>query len=399
MNICLLSLHSSPVGEIGTRDTGGMSVYLQEVSRSMALEGHTVDIYTFSSSQYKPDSIALHDSVQLIEIPFRLKGPNEKKELAGRTPELADLLLSYFARYRRSYSIVHSHYYISAEVGQTVARQLRVPHIVTFHTLALLKNRVCASEKEGHRRIIAEMKCVTDCDGIVAFTDGEKRSLCSLYGGEPDKIQVIGCGVNGRIFQSVPLETRRKDYADIITPCVVLYVGRFAEIKGLHILLGAISILQKTDIHLQIIGGDGPESEQFRDMSHLIKELNIGGKVDFVGRVSHELLNEYYCNADAVVIPSLYESYGLVALEALSCGTPVIGSNVGVLPEVVADGMGALVSDITAENLASEITRVCIDKTVAILPRTEIRKKMENYSWSNTASALLHFYAMMIQGY
>ncbi len=258
------------------------------------------------------------------------------------------------------YDLVHSHYYLSGQIGRWARKCWHVPHVFMFHTLGILKNRIAGSEKEPELRITVEKRLVAECDCILAGTEREKRHLIDLYGALPQKIQVVPCGVDrGRFHPSGRRESRARLGLNGAAR-VILYVGRFDPIKGVDRLLAAANRLrQDMRLHVLLVGGGGENAPEDEALRSLCRELSLEDCVTFAGRRDHDDLPDYYRAADVLVLPSYYESFGLVVLEALACGTPVVATRVGVVEDIVRNGVnGWVVATNTPESLAEGVRRV-----------------------------------------
>jgi D-inositol-3-phosphate glycosyltransferase len=398
LKIAMLSIHSDPIGELGSKDTGGMSVYIRELSRELGRLGHHIDIYTRLQGDAGQSAVNLYDNVRLI----RLGIPN-----GGGLSKLA--LYPYLAKFFRSleqfrlaaglsYDIIHSHYWLSGRLGSMAQTSWNRPHVAMFHTLGEVKNRTGTGDHEPGFRLAGEKEIVHTCHRILAPTDRERNSLIRLYDALPDKIGVVPCGVNLDRFYPESKTAARKQLNFDPKDRILLYVGRFDSLKGLSTLLGAMAYLKDfPGIRLVIVGGDGADSPEHQVLMQKAQRLEIGDNVLFAGRVDQHKLRPYYSAADILVLPSRYESFGMVALEALACGRPVVATPVGAVDDLIrAAQAGCIVSEPTARSLADGIRSVIDDPG---LPAPEdIRRSIVDYSWSNVAAAVVAEYEKAIQG-
>lgn len=393
LRIAMLSLHSSPLGLLGTRDTGGMSVYVREVAREMARCGHTVDIYTYAPCA---DGITFLDAgVRLIELDHRQKPEITKEGLIDHHSEMA-LAMDRFARHHQlSYDVVHSHYWISGCVGETISKKWGCPHLVTFHTLGLVKNRTTEGEAEPTVRITNERRLVAAADAIVVPSVGEQLNLLDHYGAASEKVQIIPCGVNMAQFR--PADQRQARTALHLDPAaaVLLFVGRFAPVKGIPTLLQALAEVaqRQSPIKLVVVGGDGESAQTTREIERQAEELGIAPLLQLAGRIDHERLPLFYNAADILVLPSTYESFGLVTLESLACGTPVVATRVGGAAAIIDDGVnGTLIDPLDGAALAGGIERVLAQIRGRQLSARRIRRSVAPYSWEHVASSIISVY-------
>ncbi len=400
LKIAMLSVHSCPVGELGSKDTGGMSVYIREVARELGERGHLVDVYTRVHDPKDSQIVELGQNARLIHLKA---GNNEEMHKLAIYPHLADFacaLEDFRKRNGLHYDLVHSHYWLSGWVGRWIGSWWGVPHIAMFHTLGAVKNAIGVGQREPELRIAAEKELVQNCHRIIAATEREKEELMRYYGASAERVSVIPCGVNLELFQPVDKETARRqlgfDHDDII-----LYVGRIEPLKGVDRLLLAMTYLEKRrGVRLVIIGGDNhsqPEVERLRSLS---QELHIPDSVTFLGTVKQEELPRYYSAADVCVVPSYYESFGLVALESLACGTPVVAAKVGGVESVISQGgTGYVVIDNAPHLLADKIAMLLSTSDACTEPVSATRASVARFSWSNIAEAIVEEYRAVVRGY
>jgi D-inositol-3-phosphate glycosyltransferase len=398
LQIAMLSIHSSPLGELGTGDTGGMSVYVRELSRELGRAGHSVDIYTCADSGRQGPEMFLSERVRLIHLRAGNNGQVTKSELFGHLPEVFLAFKAHMRRRRVCYDLIHSHYWLSGWVGRLAQNQWYVPHVVMFHTTGMAKRVACGQEREPAARLIAEKRLVHTSDRVIAATEREKDLLMRYYLVPREKIGLVPCGVNLERFQPVTRELARRELGLQNAQSVILYVGRFAPVKGLDRVLAAAAHLRShRGLTFVIIGGDGQRTRASSEVSRLARKASVDGVVRLEGRVEHDLLPLYYSAADVVVVPSYYESFGLVALESLACGTPVIATRVGAMDTLIQDGKtGCIVDTPSPRSLSSAIEKFVVGPSKGV-SREEIRASVLRYSWSNIASAITQEYATVLQ--
>ena len=391
LHVAMLSLHSSPVGRLGIRDTGGMSVYVRELARALAARGHRVDIFTADPGPRDPPVRRLAPGVRLVALDADgAQGPL-KRALPPRLP----LLLEGLERFRRSeglrYDVVHSHYWLSGTVGMWAGERWGVPHVITFHTLGAVKNRLgCGAEPRA--RIRGEAELVHRADRIVAPTAREAEHLVRLYGADPGRIGRIPCGVNLRRFRPLGRARARRRLGIPAGRAVVLYVGRFAPLKGVDRLVEALARSAHRDrARLLVVGGDGPRATATVRLGDLARDLGMERSVTFAGPVDQAHLPLYYNAADVLVLPSLYESFGLVMLEALACGTPVVATRVGAAEALIRPGItGELAGSPSPGALASAIDRVLGREAPS---PAAVRSTVDGLGWAGAARSMEALYA------
>jgi D-inositol-3-phosphate glycosyltransferase len=396
LKIAMLSVHSCPIGKLGTKDTGGMSVYIRELARKLGQRGHQVDIYTRQRDSDHRPVMDLFENVRLIHLDIQANGNIFKAALYPYLPDFFRSLEHYRVNNNLAYDVIHSHYWLSGQLGNWAQELWQRPHLMMFHTLGAVKNSTGIGKKEPELRIATEKKIVQTCHRILAPTRREKERLLNDYAALSDKIGIVPCGVNFDRFSPLDkVAARKKLKLDPDDP-VILFVGRFDPLKGLDRLLKAMTYLKHHHrLRLIIVGGDGnnaPESKRFRESA---LKLGIENQVVFAGRIDQGYLPTYYGAADAVVIPSYYESFGLVGLEALACGRPVISTAVGVMESLIAQNkVGILVRDPSPQYFAKAIESIF--NGLLSCPADRIRKTVLGYNWSIVAAAVLKEYERVI---
>jgi D-inositol-3-phosphate glycosyltransferase len=237
------------------------------------------------------------------------------------------------------YDLIHSHYWLSGRVGSWAQERWEVPHVFMFHTVGAVKNSTVGSEKEPELRTAIEKYLARKCDRILVATDRERGHLVQHYGACSETIGVVPCGVNLDLFRPLDKAAARQQLGFAQDESVVLFVGRFAPLKGIDKLLAAMAHLKHyQQLRLVIVGGDGNNAPESQRLQGLSRELSIQDSVTFVGRIEQSMLPPYYSAADVLVVPSHYESFGLVALESLASGTPVVATRVGAMESILREG-------------------------------------------------------------
>jgi len=394
LRVIMLSIHSSPLGELGTEDTGGMSVYVRELSRELGSAGHCVDIYTCAQSSPQETDTSLADNVRLIRLPLPGSRRLSKRNLFGHLPEVYKSLDAYMTAHQLSYDVIHSHYWLSACVGQGVRNRLQVPHLIMFHTTGMAKRVACGTDREPDHRLISERRLAHACERVLAASQREKDLLAKYYGVPEEKIGLTPCGVDLNLFRPLPKHDARRELGLHETSVVVLYVGRFAPVKGLDRLIAAAAHLrQRSGLTFVIIGGDGQGTRESSALSRLARRGSVEAMIKLPGRVAHDLLPLYYSAADVVVVSSYYESFSLVALESLACGTPVVATRVGAMDTLIEDGKTGLLVDRPAPRaLAQAIDRAVTELSEGRMGEEEIRSSVLRYNWRAVAAAVVREY-------
>ena len=392
-SVALISFHTCPLASPGEGKAGGMNVYLRELSRHLGDMGTKIDMFTRCHADQDSDIVELGSHVRVIH----LQGGPPRAEPDTLYPYLPDFVEE-LARFNQQdgtrYDLVHSHYWLSGWVGTKAAEAWKVPHVVTFHTLARIKMQARAGEKEPPMRAEVEADLMASARLIVASSQHEKGLMMRLYDAPGDRIEVVPCGVDLSLFRPLDIEDARKRLG-LNGEKVIIYVGRIEPIKGLELLLRSTAIMEgKDSLKVLVIGGDstreGEGIDRLRDMAG---ELGVQDIMMFGGMVEQRLLPLYYNAADVCVVPSYYESFGLVALEALACGTPVVASRVGGLPSVVQHGRtGYLMSLRCPEPLADSLEIILSSDGLQKSMSREARKQAEGMGWEKVAEETRRLY-------
>lgn len=399
LRIAMLSAHSCPVGQLGAKDTGGMSVYIRELAGELGKQGHLVDIYTRVHDPRDRQVYELSQNVRLIHLRAGEDEEINKLAVYSYLPDFACNLESFRKKNSLQYDLVFSHYWLSAWVGEYLQQWWHVPHIIMFHTLGAVKNTIGIGEDEPELRIEMERDLAQNCHHIIASTEREKEALIWHYGASSQRISVIPCGVNLELFQPVNKEIARQQLG-LTGDKLILFVGRIEPLKGIDQLLKAIPYLPDTqEIRLVIIGGD-EHSQEMEKLQELSRTLHIQGSVTFLGVIKQEQLPYFYSAADVCVVPSYYESFGLVALESLACGTPVVATDVGNLRSIIHQGeTGYVMSDNTPRRLAHKIALLFSMPSPDRESTLAIRASVSQFSWQNIAEAIIKEFRLVLANY
>ncbi|MEW5830952.1 MAG: glycosyltransferase [Chloroflexota bacterium] len=407
LRIAMISYHTCPLATLGGKDTGGMNVYVRDVTRQLGRVGVHVDVFTRSQDEHVPH--VLHDlgyGNRVVHVPAGPEVPLAKRELAGYIPDFVQGILDFAAEKNIQYDIIHSHYWMSGIAAESLKQAWGVPVVHMFHTLGEMKNRIAQSEseKEGAYRLDGERRVLKMADRIVAATLAEQAQLQWLYKADLSKVVIIPPGVDISRFYPIPPDEAKQYLGLKADERMVLFVGRIEPLKGVETLIRAMSRLRMNEftgqhpVHLAIIGGDPDVSRdemtgEMTRLQSLCRELCMDRMVLFLGKRSQDTLSYYYSAADLLVMPSHYESFGMVALEAMACGTPVIASQVGGLAFLIQDGVtGFHVPDGEPDILADRLTTLLSDR---LLRRTMGQRAVihaRDYAWEQIVTRILFLY-------
>jgi D-inositol-3-phosphate glycosyltransferase len=389
MRLAILSVHSCPIGNLGAKDTGGMSVYVRELARGLGKQGLLVDVYTRVHDPDNSQIVELGQNARLIHLRAGEEGDIHKLAVYSYLPDFACNVENFRRHNGLQYDLVFSHYWLSGWVGKSLQGWWNVPHVTMFHTLGAVKNAIGIGEDEPELRVETERLLAGNCDQIIATTEREKEDLVQHYGASPERISIVPCGVNLDLFQPMDRETAKRQlgFGD---HKVVLFVGRIEPLKGIDRLLTAITYLpNRAGLKLVIIGGDEHSQHEIERLQRLSQGLHLDGSVTFPGLISHEELPRFYNAADVCVVPSHYESFGLVALESMACGTPVVAADVGDLKSVIHQGeTGYVVMDNTPRALADKIALLLAGPGLDMKSSPAIRASVTRFGWPNIATAI-----------
>lgn len=407
MRIAMLSYHTCPLATLGGKDTGGMNVYVRELTRHLGQLGIHVDVFTRSQDEHVPH--VLHDlgyGNRVVHVPAGPETPLPKPELARHIPEFAAGIQRFAEEKGLHYDLIHSHYWMSGEAAIALQAAWQVPIVHMYHTLVLMKNRVAQSEgeREGEYRLKGEQRILKAADSIIAATLAEQAQLQFLYQADTRKIEIIPPGVDLCRFYPIPPDEAKAVIGIPPTDRMLLFVGRIEPLKGVDTLLHAMAEMDMAGVqeqfphYLAIIGGEPETNRQSTNtemayLQQLAQDLGIKDVVLFMGKRGQDSLPYYYSAAEALVMPSHYESFGMVALEAMACGTPVVASQIG--------GLAFLVQDcVTGYVIPGGDVHMLSQRLTDLLQQPDLRQTMgeqaaayaQQYSWHTIASRIADLY-------
>jgi D-inositol-3-phosphate glycosyltransferase len=414
MNIAMLSYHTCPLATLGGKDTGGMNVYVRDLTRELGRMGIHVDVFTRSQDEHVPH--VLHDlgyGNRVVHVPAGPEVPMEKVGLATYVPEFVEGVKAFAAEKGIHYDLIHSHYWMSGLAAIPLSDAWDgLPIIQMFHTLGEMKNRIAQSEdeRESPERIAAEKKILARVDRVIVATLAEQTQIRFLYKADDRKLEIIPPGVDTSHFYPIPPDEAKQYLGLKPRDRMVLFVGRIEPLKGVDTLIRAMACVKFKNraglagpVHLAIIGGE-PEANpalmtaEMARLQRLSDDLCMGQTVVFLGKRGQDTLSYYYSAAEVLVMPSHYESFGMVALEAMACGTPVIASDVGGLGFLVQDGE-------TGFTIPNGDPDILCDKLSVLLGDAALRTQMGQraaevaltYRWENIARQIADVYDELLK--
>jgi D-inositol-3-phosphate glycosyltransferase len=389
--VAMLSVHTSPLAQPGTGDGGGMNVYVRALGSALARAGVAVDVLTRSEHPEQPPSVEVEPGFRVLHVPAGPCAPVPLRDLPALVPEFSDSARRILEHSGQPYDVLHANYWVSGAVGHRLKHELDLPLVTTFHTLDRVKAEVGLADDVPLRpRVEAEI--VRCADLVVASTVEEQDQLVRHYGADPTRVEIITPGVDDHVFFPGDRVAARRHLGLPAEP-MMLFVGRIQPLKGADLAVRALAELADRRTMLVIVGGpSGPDgANEVIALRALVAELGVEHRVRFVAPQPHDQLADFYRAADVCVVPSRTESFGLVALEAAACGTPVVAANVGGLRLLVDHGVtGYLVDGREPRAYADLIDRVLREESAAMRAQAVVRSA--RYRWSIAAARLRRHY-------
>ncbi len=394
--VALISVHGDPAIDIGKEEAGGQNVYVRELGEALARQGWQVDMFTRKSDVNQPKIVEHGANCRTIRL---VAGPQKfvaRQKIFNHLPEFLQAFLDFQHQQKTIYPLIHTNYWLSAWVGMEIKKLQTAKHLHTYHSLGAVKYRsVNTVPLVAKTRLRVEKQCLETADTIVATSPQEQEHMRTLVS-KKGNIVVIPCGTNIDCFGSVNREAGRAKIGINSEDKLVMYAGRFDRRKGIETLVRAVAqqeVKRHQNLKLMIVGGyspgakDGLEQER---IAGIVNELGIQDRTTFTGRVEHQELATYYAAADVCVVPSHYEPFGLVAIEAMASRTPVIASEVGGLKFSVEDKVtGLLVPPQDEIAFAKAIDSILSDAEWAKQMGENARDRVESkFSWDGVAKQL-----------
>jgi D-inositol-3-phosphate glycosyltransferase len=404
--VASISVHTSPLASLGGKDAGGMNVYVRELSCHVASQGLPVDIFTRRTSPDTPEVQTICDNVNLISIAAGPPEPVDKNTLHKYLPAFAEQMALYALRTGVRYDVIHAHYWLSGLTAELLKRYWNIPYTLMFHTTAHMKNRVSpAGEQETPLRAASEQRLVDMADSIIAANPDERADLIWRQHAIASKICTIPPGVDVDLFTPGDRSQCRRDIGIDENAKVVLFVGRIDPIKGIDTLLTAFEQVagEVDDAMLAIVGGDLDDAGEPVGPLALIRdrlvESGLIDRVRFYGSQPQDRLPVFYAAADVVSVPSRYESFGLVAVEAMACGVPVVASKAGGLIFTVEEGETGFLAPWDRPDVhATAIASILCDPTLADRMGRNGHTAAQRFSWQTVAAQVIHVYQRLAAG-
>ena len=391
MHVAVITVHGCPLRQAGSRDSGGMNIYILEMAKRLAARGVQLDVFTRHHDPLDPQVVMLAPGARLIHLPAGVPSL-DKSGVYDLLPQFTSQMRRFCIANRLRYDLVSTHYWLSGLVGMRLASEWGVSHTTSFHTMAEMKRRGRPEETEVEQRDSSESNIARSADSVVVWTDGEKDALVDYWDIDPAKVSVIPPGVDLSRFRPMS-QSQSREFLGYGEEKNILFVGRLEPLKGLDVLFRAVAALEDLgNITLNVVGGDENSQEKAR-LQTLASRMKLTQNVRFIGSVRHDELPLHYNAADVCVLPSHYESFGLAALEAAACGRPVVASQVGGLPAIVRNGStGFLVEPKHSDTMAERLCELLGDDMLRSRMGSAARAHAESLGWDRSADALLNRY-------
>jgi D-inositol-3-phosphate glycosyltransferase len=403
-SLAVLSMHTSPLAQPGTGDGGGMNVYVRELSAALARTGVQCDVYTRAWSDTLPATVPVEPGLRVHHVPAGPLAHLPKGALPGVVEEFTDgvhaRMKAGSAGWELGPDAIHANYWLSGMAGHVLKHELGLPLVSTFHTLDRVRAEASPEDvgaAEPARRAEAEARVIGCSDAVLASCSVEAAQISELYGGEPSRIEIVAPGVDHAFFSPGNRPQARRALGLPEDGPVLLFVGRIQPLKGASVAVEALARLEtRRDAVLVLIGGPSGllGEEELSRLHALVAELGLASRVRFVPPQRHEMLSTYYRAADVCLVPSRSESFGLVALEAAACGTPVVASAVGGLRTLVDHGRtGFLVDGRDPASFAGHVADLLVEPGLAVEMAVNAATRARGYTWPGAAVRLRGLYA------
>jgi len=395
--IAVLSIHTCPVNDLGEKHSGGMNVYIESLYKELSDNKCSIDIFTKSHKSHPSKITKISPTLRVIHmdgIPENV----EKNDAFEHLSDVEDSIETFVSKHSIKYDIMHSHYWLSGSVGLSLSSKWKIPHVSTFHTLAQKKMLARVGEYETNDRLHVEYTMAENSDSIIISTQDEADTIKDIYNIPTDKLNVIPAGVDLNLFKPKD-KYKTKKHLGLNSEKIILAVARLEPLKGLDILISAIyKIENNADITLLIAGDYLNNQREFQRLQTIIKALGLSEKIKFLGNIQHNKMPLYMSAADVLVMPSYYESFGLAALEAMACGTPVITSrNSGAKTFIEQGTSGYLIPWNCPEHYAERLEILLKNPILRANMGQKATAQANKLSWNTAATKTNLVYSNLIK--
>lgn len=407
--IAFISEHASPLATLGGIDNGGQNVYVAELSTELARKGYCVDVFTRKDDENTDEIVNWQNGVRVINIKAGPEFFVEKEKLLPYMNEFSNNMIDFIKRKNIDYDIIHANFFMSALVASCIKKELHIPYVVTFHALGLVR---LAHQKQMDKfpveRFDIEKMVVKDANAIIAECPQDKEDLIEFYNADASKITIAPCGFNPKEFYVIDKKIARQKLQLNTNETILLQLGRMVPRKGVDNVIRSLSRLNGNlkNIRLLVVGGESDEPDEkltpeIGRLKKIAEEENVSAHVSFTGRRRRNMLKYFYAAADVFITTPWYEPFGITPLEAMACGTPVIGANVGGIKYSVEDGKtGFLVPPKNPDALAKKISQLTSDKLLMErMKQNAVRHVNKFFTWANVANTVLDIYEKVNTSY
>lgn len=406
--IALISEHATPLGIFGGVDSGGQNVYVGQLAKHLAAIGYDVDVFTRRDAEVLPQVVEWQQGVRVIHVPAGPAKVIPKEDLLPYMATFTAFVLDW-CRTQVAYDLIHANFWMSALVAANVKRSLGIPFVVTFHALGRVRRlHQGTADQFPDERFAIEDRVIQEADRIIAECPQDREDLLNLYHANPDRISIVPCGFDPTEFWTIGKMRARLTLGLPPDEPIILQLGRMVPRKGVDNVIRAFSYLQKHSTHaarLLIVGGESETPDphvtpEIGRLQAIAQELGVSSRITFVGRKGREILKYYYSAADVFVTTPWYEPFGITPIEAMACGTPVIGAEVGGVKFTVKDGeTGYLVPPHEPEILADRLSHLFNHpQLISLFGRQAIRRSQEHFTWEKVTSAIAALYEEVLSG-
>lgn len=405
--IALISEHATPLGIFGGVDSGGQNVYVGQLAKHLAAIGYDVDVFTRRDSVHLPDIVDWQYGVRIIHVPAGPATSIPKENLLPYMSEFTAFVLDWCRT--QPYDLIHANFWMSGLVAAEIKRVLGTPFVVTFHALGRVRRQYQGqADQFPDERFVVEDRIVREADYIIAECPQDREDLLRLYAANPSRIRIIPCGFDPTEFWAINKVRARLTLGLLPDEPLILQLGRMVPRKGVdNVIRGFAHLLKQRDIpaRLLIVGGeaDTPDphlTPEIGRLNAIAQELGVAEQITFAGRKGREVLKYYYSAADVFVTTPWYEPFGITPIEAMACGTPVIGADVGGVKFTVKDGeTGYLVPPSQPEALADRLSHLLNHPhLISLFGRQAIRRSQDHFTWQKVTSAVAALYEEILAG-
>jgi D-inositol-3-phosphate glycosyltransferase len=403
--IAFISEHASPLAILGGVDSGGQNVYVAEICKSLAKLGYSIDIFTRRDSQDLPGIVNWLPQIRVIHVDAGPANDIPKERLLEHMEEFTTNMQKFISAFQIRYDLVHANFFMSGLVASRIKKQLQIPYVITFHALGKIR-MIHQKEQDAFPpvRLDIEQMIVNDADYVIAECPQDEQDLIEHYQADPSKIAIIPCGFSSKEFYPLPKTKARAMLGLKTDELILLQLGRVVPRKGIDNVIRSMKYLKDIPgIRLLVVGGssENPDFErdsEFRRLRSVAEEEGVAMSVEFTGRRNRDQLKFYYQAADFFISTPWYEPFGITPLEAMACGTPVIGSAVGGIKYTVTDGeTGFLVPPHDPEALAGAILRgIACKETYQRMCRNAVKRVNNYFTWDFVARQADQLYSRVI---